>query len=301
MQYTIDSDTFDSGWDVMMRFFLATGLSLVLYGIYICLFMLAIYTLSRRKIPGGKLLIGFSCVMAVLGTIQTAANLAITTIDARVIGQILRDPSLNGHISLSTLTVLGTVLSVTSTINNAITDSLFLYRCYVIWGFQRKILILPILLMLSTSVVAVVRNAQYDEKLDRILDIKIQQVAGRILWIRRAARHVGLDNTFRKRYNTAIAMVIESGAIYTFSVIFLAITADLSLEIFTIGSAVAPQLLNIIPTSTLVYVGLSNAVYDTSAGDQFPAKPYTSIAVQSHKASQRLEIVKTEEKEVEYV
>jgi hypothetical protein len=33
--------------------------------------------------------------------------------------------------------------------------------------------------------------------------------AGRILWIRRAASHVGLDCTLRSRYNTAIGIMYE--------------------------------------------------------------------------------------------
>ncbi|KAF8184037.1 hypothetical protein K438DRAFT_2162139, partial [Mycena galopus ATCC 62051] len=104
--------------------------------------------------------------------------------------------------------------------------------------------------------------------------------AGRILWIQRVASHAGLDNTVRRRSNMAIGIVLESGAIYCIAAILLACTAsryssesDSTSHYMVIG--IAGQLLgllvfsyilqvfrNIIPTFTLVYVGLKNTVED---------------------------------------
>ncbi|KAF7333318.1 hypothetical protein MVEN_02346800 [Mycena venus] len=85
--------------------------------------------------------------------------------------------------------------------------------------------------------------------------------AGRILWVQHAAAHAGLDNMVRRRYNTAIRILLESGAIYCIAAILLAITHsrsedDLLFHYMVIG--IAGQLENIIPTFTLVYVGLKN-------------------------------------------
>jgi hypothetical protein len=118
--------------------------------------------------------------------------------------------------------------------------------------------------------------------------------AGRILWTRRAASHVGLDRTLRNRYNTAIGIMydlllyclspdmfsrLESGAIYYITVIVLGITSSLDLEIYHIELGVVQQLIvspisshltsssnlpifqNIIPMFTLAYVGLKNTDY----------------------------------------
>ncbi|KAF8146409.1 hypothetical protein K438DRAFT_1869634 [Mycena galopus ATCC 62051] len=53
------------------------------------------------------------------------------------------------------LSTLSRVESIIFTLNIFIADSLFLYRCYVIWKFQWKITVLPTALMISTFVVAI--------------------------------------------------------------------------------------------------------------------------------------------------
>jgi len=99
--------------------------------------------------------------------------------------------------------------------------------------------------------------------------------AGRILWIRRAASHVDLDNAFRRRYNRAIVIILESGAVYCIVGIFLFIAVSLrNEEIYDIGYGVGQQLLNIVPTLTLVHVGRSNTG-DTSAAESSGKVPST--------------------------
>jgi hypothetical protein len=81
--------------------------------------------------------------------------------------------------------------------------------------------------------------------------------AGRILWIRHAASHVGLDRTLRSRYNTAIGIMydfyivvstsdmitrLESGAIYCIGAIFMATVMLYDPEIFNIGLSIGKQL-----------------------------------------------------------
>ncbi|KAJ7813170.1 hypothetical protein B0H13DRAFT_2294105 [Mycena leptocephala] len=75
--------------------------------------------------------------------------------------------------------------------------------------------------------------------------------------------HVGL-NALCSRYNTAIAIILESGAVYCAAPIFLLITlslenAHLNVQLYSIiGLGIVQQLINIIPTFTLVYIGLKN-------------------------------------------
>ncbi|KAJ7830769.1 hypothetical protein B0H13DRAFT_2371804 [Mycena leptocephala] len=85
--------------------------------------------------------------------------------------------------------------------------------------------------------------------------------AGRILWIWHATSHVGFNKPLRNRYNTAIKVIIESGVIYSTAAIFLAITTLVDNSLYYVGTAATQQLVNIIPTFTLVYVGLKNAVH----------------------------------------
>ncbi|KAJ7666782.1 hypothetical protein DFH06DRAFT_1126839 [Mycena polygramma] len=158
----------------------------------------------------------------------------------------------------------------------------YLYRCYVIWGHQRKVAILPVLFMLSTLAVGIWMWTQLEDT-EEVDNTHIQVMLGlaaltnivltgltigRILWVRRAATHLGLEKTIRVRYNTAAAIILEFGAIYCGVAVFLFVTASLNDErIFNIGTGVAVELLNIIPTFTLVYIGLQSAVYSAPAGN----------------------------------
>ncbi|KAJ7906173.1 hypothetical protein B0H13DRAFT_2507204 [Mycena leptocephala] len=83
---------------------------------------------------------------------------------------------------------------------------------------------------------------------------------------------------------TALTGKLESGAIYCIAALILVISLSLGdLQLCTIAFGVGQQLLNIIPTFTLVYVGLANPVDDRPAvTHQVPSKhaAFRSAAVQ---------------------
>ncbi|KAJ7888676.1 hypothetical protein B0H14DRAFT_2693413 [Mycena olivaceomarginata] len=270
MQHAVDSGVFDSLWYTMIM----TAVSLVLYGVYVNLFLLSLHTLSRRKTVGTTLLRVASCMMAIVGSMQIAIDVAETFTLARVIQRIIYPKSLTARsrtlfplVDSTMPTSLRVLQAITIAINNFITDLIFSYRCFVIWGFQKKPIILPALLMLSTLIVTSVGCST-----NTITNIRSPTIilgattnlvltaltAGRILWIQRAASHVDLDSTIRGRYTRATAIILESGAIYCAVAILLVASASLDDEIFFVGFGIAQQLLNIIPTFTLVYIGLRN-------------------------------------------
>ncbi|KAJ7710101.1 hypothetical protein B0H14DRAFT_3022275 [Mycena olivaceomarginata] len=323
----------DSGVDFLIRVFAETGVSLLLYGgsclvsqlgtlecritgIYVNLFLLSIYTLSRRRgTPGINFLIAASCVMAVVATTQMAVNIAGTVITARFVQQLVHVKVLNRPQSVRTLE---TVENVLLAINNVVTDLFFMYRCYVIWGCQRKVLIPPALLMLATLLASIlasqttsITNAQIPFGLAAATNLVLTALtAGRILWILRQSSHVGRDNTYRRRYNRATGIILESGAIYCIAAIFLLIAASQdNMDIFTVGFAVEQQLLIIIPTFTLVYVGLKDTVERPTGttGQAFVSQDPPSLlatrAVRPYPPSQVLDIKPqgTEEKYSESV
>ncbi|KAF7358557.1 hypothetical protein MVEN_00907200 [Mycena venus] len=209
--------------------------------------------------------------MAIVGSTQMAIDLALTVETARLHQEIVHTQVSNEHglrmqpLWPTLLRGLDMAQNFMFLMNNFITDLFFLYRCYVIWGFSKKPIILPVLLMSSTLVMGILwcapRTSVRDLRVPYILGAATNLVltaltAGRILWIRREASHVTLDNTFRSRYNRAIGIILESGAIYCLSIIFVVIGASLNDEIFVIGFGTGQQLINIIPTFTLVYIGL---------------------------------------------
>ncbi|KAJ7873957.1 hypothetical protein B0H13DRAFT_2552114 [Mycena leptocephala] len=300
----------DSGVDFLIRVLAETGVSLLLYGIYVNLFLVSIYTLSRRReTPGINVLIAASCVMAVVATTQMAVNIAGTVITARFVQQLVHVKVLSRPQSVRTLE---TVENVLLAINK------WMYRCYVIWGCQRKVLIPPALLMLATLLASIlasrttsITNAQIPFGLAAATNLVLTALtAGRILWILRQSSHVGRDNTYRSRYNRAIGIILESGAIYCIAALFLLIAASQdNMNIFTVGFAIEQQLLIIIPTLTLVYVGLKDTVERPTGttGQGFVSQDPPSIlatrAVRPYPPSQVLDIKPhgTEEKDSESV
>ncbi|KAJ7844128.1 hypothetical protein B0H14DRAFT_3868428 [Mycena olivaceomarginata] len=261
MQFT--TEEFDSLWHRTARVLIKTGISLLLYGIYICLFLLSIRVLSRRAAPGRKILIVSSCVMAVVGTMTMAIEIAVSVISAHLVQELVHGGSLN----VLEYQTLGSALWLTSIINLFVSDSFFLYRCYVIWGYQKKVAILLAVLILSTFAVGIFPTVTDNTAavfvtygLAAATNVILTTLtAGRILWVRRHTSRFTVDAKLRGRYNTAIKLVLESGAIYCIGIIFLLASFLGSEDIYLIGTAFGEQALNIIPTFTLVYVGLNNS------------------------------------------
>ncbi|KAF8146395.1 hypothetical protein K438DRAFT_1869615 [Mycena galopus ATCC 62051] len=88
MEYTVDSSAFDSLWNTLISTFSRTAISLLLHGVYVVLFLLSLYTLSRPRRTGGTaFLIVASCVMAVVASTQIAIDLAVAAQVTRLLRQ----------------------------------------------------------------------------------------------------------------------------------------------------------------------------------------------------------------------
>ncbi|KAF7340726.1 MYND-type domain-containing protein [Mycena sanguinolenta] len=287
MQYVVGSGAFDSFWSSTMLNSWQMAASLVLYGFYLNLFLLSLYTLSRQRTAGNALLIGASCTVAVFASTHMALDVAATSAASRALQQSVHSESetlLRNERSMMRLELAqGYIFGI----NNFITDCIFLYRCYVIWGSQKTPLILPVLLMLATLITAILGTASKMHititfalsaatnivltaltgkfnLIPRLTMVNAESflAAGRILWIQRAAAsYVDLDRTVRGRCTRAVVVILESGAVYCAMAIVLIISytsADTVLLSITCG--MGHQLTNIIPTFTLVYIGLKNMV-----------------------------------------
>ncbi|KAF7340768.1 hypothetical protein MSAN_02105400 [Mycena sanguinolenta] len=266
-------------WSSLMDVFFKTGVSLALYGIYICLFILSIYILARRReTRGTKLLMTWSCVIAVMATIRIAVTISEAVKTARIVEGVLSTQILKPL----KLTVWPEFVLIT--VNNFVADFLYLYRCYVIWDCRWRIIILPGLFVISSFAVGIggqhVAKAQIITKTQLAYSLAVAAnlvitsfTAGRLLWIRRTASCVDAKNSFRARCNRAIGLVLQSGAMYCAAVISLLIAASLKAsEAYVIEQGFGSQLVNIIPTFTLVYVGLDDTV-DKSHLEDNPDAP----------------------------
>ncbi|KAJ7878685.1 hypothetical protein B0H13DRAFT_972109 [Mycena leptocephala] len=135
--------------------------------------------------------------------------------------------------------------------NNIVTDGLFIYRCFVVWGCNICIVVLPMLMLFATTVLGYLVACEDDfispYQLDPRVPIAITILtnivlmgltAGRIWWTRRDARII-LESVHVHRYNTALPSFIP------------------------IFGVALTQIMNIAPTLMIVRVGLGRTDQDT--------------------------------------
>ncbi|KAJ7133449.1 hypothetical protein C8R44DRAFT_730603 [Mycena epipterygia] len=154
----------------------------------------AITASYEAVISGGRYLVMVNSVMLIIGTIQVV----LSFVRAGFALQIVR------------LEVEG----------SALTDGLFTYRCYVVWGRSIYATILPIAMLTATTVAGYVLEVQIDYRFSEprhnatigfILSVATNFVlmtltAGRIWWVGREVRTVLESST--RHYDTAVAMIV---------------------------------------------------------------------------------------------
>ncbi|KAJ7022959.1 hypothetical protein C8F04DRAFT_1306997 [Mycena alexandri] len=265
MQYVVDSALFDYNWRWMAEVFL--------YGIYINLFFFSLYALGRRR-KSGKIIPLANWSMAILETTQIVLCIIKTAVDIHFLNdQIVHDAVQPPPASLLRLAATSNSLQEAHDLlfaaNNLVWDSLLLYRCYVIWGYQTRILVVPGTLLVSTMVMACVTTAvpYINARLQYLLATATNfclmiLIAGRIWWIWRDAVHISAGNMLQHHYKRTTAMVLESGAMYCMFAIVLAIIEPQQ-EIFFILDGIATHLINIGPALIIVRVGLGYSIEGT--------------------------------------
>ncbi|KAJ7804756.1 hypothetical protein B0H14DRAFT_1610921 [Mycena olivaceomarginata] len=194
-QCVLDSTLLKVYWDEMAAA-LATVISMFLYGFYLNLFMVALYTLAHRKTAGKRVLLAFTWAMAVMGTTQMSLRLATSFMAGHLLLRFIQQGTSFDAPTTPTFGVTYLSLNLTQNaifvINNFVTDSLFLYRCYMIWGSQWKVVVFPGLLVLSTCgcVSVMSSTGQTLQQVPYIMAaitnlVLLFLTAGRIWWIRR--------------------------------------------------------------------------------------------------------------------
>ncbi|KAJ7095638.1 hypothetical protein C8R44DRAFT_890038 [Mycena epipterygia] len=300
MAYTVDPTVFENYWGILLNEVYTGMMGVLLYGISAVLLLVAMHLLWYRKASGSRPLLILTGVMTVLATTQFSLHVVSISLALRLVQVTVQ--SAGGTVQGSPLEhlYLAVVLSqdVVLVTNTVITDGLLFYRCFLVWGRpSRAFLVLPFLLMLGTLATGYVTS--YDEDYSDsdgpyALDPRIvftinlftnfvlmSLTAGRIWWVTRAQRAV-LGTEFSGRYNAAIAIILESGAIYccglVFQVVGLSIQNSFPMVVY-LSHGMIGQLVNIVPTLIVVRVGL---------GHTTPTSYATSVSRVPNRISQPL-------------
>ncbi|KAJ6483291.1 hypothetical protein C8R45DRAFT_1001036 [Mycena sanguinolenta] len=279
MSHVIHAAFLHQAWTSIEYDISKTCTVLVLYTIYVILFLFSIYTLIRRNSSGRRFMLGTSSAMFLLGTsgmLFTVVQMTVSfpLFEAQIECAAADLERLERSIRLYNNIAAASMFRVV--INNVLTDVLLSYRCYVIWGSRRIVLIVPGIFILATCVAGFLGTVSRYFYLGKLPFSDLRApfalagatnlilmclTAGRIWYMSRDARNVN-RRSLHKRYHAVIAMIVESGALY-WSVIILEIVSrslvsqSSAAEIFQgICDGLLDHMINIIPTLIFVRVGM---------------------------------------------
>ncbi|KAF8634299.1 hypothetical protein AX17_004251 [Amanita inopinata Kibby_2008] len=254
----------------------------LLYGAYAVLFALCVHALVHNKrTPGGlnKPLLVTAVVMFTFCTVHICVGLA-RAISAFVGSKDKPGGALGYYAAIwLPLNIFKQALYAT---NNIVADGLVVYRCYVVWGFRWKVIVIPSIMLAATTLCAYL--AVYNFSLigpgQDVFATNIAQwgtalfslslatnvtvtmlIASRIWWIARQANTL-LGKSHGRKYNNAVAIIVESGAIYSISLLILLVLYTIkSTSQYIVYDALA-QIMGIVPTLIIVRVGLGVSTQD---------------------------------------
>ncbi|KAJ6587892.1 hypothetical protein B0H19DRAFT_195616 [Mycena capillaripes] len=252
-QYIVNASTFRELWDDTVVDMCGIWVSIFLYAFYLNLFFVAIYTLARRNTAGKKVLLDFTWATVVLATTQMALRLSTSVTNVRTLLQFIEQKPIERSIGASE--TLRLAQGMIFAINNFVTDTLLLNRCYMIWGSRWKIIVIPGILVVSTLVIGCFSTARFSFSLDpfgRVPYIMatatnlvlVLLTAGHIWWIRRDILHIDINDKIKNCYSKVIAMILKSGALYCIGAILLASTTQLGI-VYVVLDATAMYLVNV--------------------------------------------------------
>jgi len=220
-----------------------------LYGIYCILFFICIYVLLRRKEASHWILLSSAIAMFAIATSDMIYTHYLIFFKLFRIGVSFDDlrPKYWFYVA-----------------NNVLADSLLLYRCYMIWDRNLRVVLCPIVLLAAGTACGFIfegsqpRLFKYSwiyPALTLILNMILTTLtAGRIGWFVRNAHYL-LGQSVIQRYNATIAILVESGFLYCVYIIL-----DLAMLNNKVGHAILDagliQIVGIVPTLIIVQVGL---------------------------------------------
>ncbi|ESK91811.1 hypothetical protein Moror_10537 [Moniliophthora roreri MCA 2997] len=169
--------------------------------------------------------------------------------------------------------------------NSLVADTLVIYRLYVVWGYNWKITVGPIILLLASSISGYIAVWEITRVASggsifakQVADgatalfalsmgtnvIVTSLIAGRIWYIgHRASKHLGRQHGVK--YSRALVVIVESGALYSVSLFILLILFAMGNDAQIILFNSASQIVGIAPTLIIVRVGLGLSAQDNLA------------------------------------
>ncbi|KAJ7604719.1 hypothetical protein DFH06DRAFT_1310387 [Mycena polygramma] len=325
MNRTIDQTVFEEGWDLALSVTTVLGVATFLYGILLILVGMAAFLLYHWTGPSRKMLAMVTLALAILSTAQITLQISGNALQLQLVRLALEGEALppktvtsfrNIFVAKDFLFVTNKSTAASSSGGATPASSPSHSSCYSAHqvlsfsSFHDQIdIALPVLGYLfaseNISEFAPAYHIAYhiDTRVPIAMGLATNMVlmgltAGRIWWIRREA--CVLQSAHVKKYNTTIAIILESGAIYCISnVLYLIPGSTLQVKssssllppmisgvpptVVAVFEASMPQIMNIAPMLMVIRVGLhrARAVGDPVAAHGRQTVPREMVAVRA--------------------
>ncbi|KAJ7199069.1 hypothetical protein C8J57DRAFT_1737146 [Mycena rebaudengoi] len=207
------------------------------YGIYFVLFCICMYILLHRPSSRGNTVLLVTAIA--LFTFSTILIVLILVLVTAEIEELANIPS--------------------------IADGLLIYRCYVVWNHDWRIIVLPVMLLIASTACGLDVFLDATPQFAVILATNFLATgltAGRIWWISHHSRAY-LEEAAQRRYASAIVLIVESGMLYSATILAFLIVISFPSLSSTLEEPVlqiVTQVMGIAPTLIIVRVGLGVTV-----------------------------------------
>ncbi|TFK47902.1 hypothetical protein OE88DRAFT_759356 [Heliocybe sulcata] len=254
------------------------ALEALLYGLYFGAFATSIAFLGwRRKTTDVNwIMLTSSCLLFVAATV----HLGISFDNVLAIFVTSRD-AIEGPSTLVNMTYYQVKSISTMYVCDILGDLVLLYRCWLVWEKRFLAVLLPtssLCALTATSVLSSVELAREPTNtnvfasrvgifaeasllLSLVTNLSITLlISGRIYYMARR-----LQRAQKRRYGMVIAMVVESGAIFTAAQIALVVMFSLHSQKIWVMTNSVPQIYCLAPTLIIVRVGLGRSSSGTGS------------------------------------
>ncbi|KJA25145.1 hypothetical protein HYPSUDRAFT_85624 [Hypholoma sublateritium FD-334 SS-4] len=195
----------------------------LLYGIHFVIFCLCLRILLPLRRKFQRMMLGAVIAMYLLATIDTAVSWHLI---------LRRTAILYDSDSFTFLRIIYPKI-VIHLINILISDSLLLIRCYVVWGRKSIVLYTAGPILVAITLLGFVTETTKSHSVKKFIAIYTLftvawnlivtlLTAGRILWVSGQVKKI-MGTKMVPRYHFAVAVIVESGLLYTVSTLLVVI------------------------------------------------------------------------------
>jgi len=246
------------------------AVELFLYGVNVVLFSFYIHVLLTRPCVRQRALSIATTFLFLLCTVHCVLQIAYAILANRALVEQSYGGLAEYNSSYQASDAVRRGANVLFVTNNLLADTIFIFRCYAVWNFQWKAIILPSILLLAGAIlgywnIAIDLSSGYllfytSVGVSVLTNIVLMVLtAGRILWMARTARQT-VPRDVTKRYYTVSSMIVESGALLcSVAILYLVLTYTEKISTRIMCAALS-QLAGIAPTIIAVRVGLGRSV-----------------------------------------